>query len=354
MAPGSTNCGSIFELQPPTVPGGAWSATVLYSFARSSGDACDPSAPPIIGPDGALYGVTDVGGANDVGAVYEIQPPAAAGGGWTETVPYSFTALATAPFSVIIGPNRTLYVGTTGGGADGTGSLFGLDPPAAPGGSWSGTVLYSFPPGNEGGPTSLTLGRDGVFYGTIAIGGTAPLYGGAAFELAPPAAPGGTWTETVLHYFQSHRDGCTPNALTPGDDGILYGTTFGTILLDGYPGPHGLGTVFELIPPASPGAGWTKTVLRQFGKGDLHGPDSPLILRNGKLYGTSSTPKGGVVFEMQPPATPGGSWTRTILHAFVNGETPGGNLVMDKDGAIYGVTQVPNSLQGTVYRIAPE
>lgn len=350
------NGGTVFELRPPAVPGGPWRGTVLYSFTGTNGDGGTPLSAPAVGVNGALYGVTGGGGANFSGAVYEVRPPATPGGQWTESVIYSFPDVPTFPFGLIAGRDGDLYVGTQGGGTYGTGALLKLSPPAASGGSWTSATLYSFPPGPEGGPTGLTLGRDGVSYGTIDIGGKPPLYGGAVFALTPPASHGGTWTETVLHYFQSGRDGCTPITLQLADDGALYGATFGTIPIDGFEGPWGVGTVFQLIPPVSPGGTWTKAILRQFGKGNLHGPDSPLILRNGNIYGTTSTPKGGLVFEMRPPATTGGSWTTTILHAFTNGQTPGGQLVMDQDGAIYGVTQVPYSQppQGTVYRIAPQ
>jgi hypothetical protein len=143
-----------------------------------------------------------------------------------------------------------------------------------------------------------------------------------------------------------------------GPDGVLYGTTFGTIGLDNQHGIYGLGTVFELTPPGSPGESWTKTTLAQLSAGEKRGPDSPLILRNGNIYGTSSSgasDPGGVVYELQPPATPGGAWTTTYLHSFA-GTVPGFQLAMGPDGTIYGTTQAPQAqpLQGIAYSIAPE
>ena len=40
--PTGSNCGGVLELQPPAVIGGAWSETVLYSFAGAN-DGCYPN-----------------------------------------------------------------------------------------------------------------------------------------------------------------------------------------------------------------------------------------------------------------------------------------------------------------------
>jgi len=54
-------CGTVFELQPPAIPGGNWTETVLYAFAATN-DACQPAFAPIMGPGGTLYGLTYAGG----------------------------------------------------------------------------------------------------------------------------------------------------------------------------------------------------------------------------------------------------------------------------------------------------
>jgi hypothetical protein len=53
---------------------------------------------------------------------------------------------------------------------------------------------------------SLAIGTGGVLYGTTSAGaGTCFPYPGCGtvFSLAPPASPGGAWTESVLHSFAS-------------------------------------------------------------------------------------------------------------------------------------------------------
>src|SRR5580692_10984976 len=57
------------------------------------------------------------------------------------------------------------------------------------------------------------------------------------------------------------------------------------------------------------------TILRKFRGAQ---PDTPLIIRNGNLYGAAATPNGGAVFELQPPSIPGGDWTTTYLHDIQN------------------------------------
>ena len=87
--------------------------------------------------------------------------------------------------------------------------------------------------------------------------------------------------------------------------------------------------------------------------GQKFGPDSPLILRNGNIYGTTSSPEGGALFELQPPSTPGGDWNTIILHLFTNGETPYGSLAMDDSGAIFGTTMTVGHPSGTAYKVVP-
>jgi hypothetical protein len=351
------NCGQIFQLQPPSSPGAPWTQTVLYSFVSAYTDACDPVAPPIAGPNGVLYGITSGGGAYNFGAAYELDPPLSSGAPWTETVIYSFynalggPPLTGIPTSLALGPNGSLYVTTDSGGAYNNGSLFQLVPPATAGGAWTGTVLYSFTGGTGGsGPNSLTHGPGGVLYGTTAVGGTA-AGGGTAFELVPPTTQGGSWTGSIIYTFQAFGDGAGPNGVILGPQGTLYGTTFGRYP---YYGENGAGTVFQLTPPSTPGTPWTKTILQSFGWGFDCGPDSPLILRNGDLYGASCQPGGGVVFKMTPPSAPGGAWTTAILHNF-SGQTPGGSMVMTKKGTLFGATiiQKPNQPGGTIYALAP-
>jgi uncharacterized repeat protein (TIGR03803 family) len=63
---GVQNSGTVFRVTP------AGSATVLYAFDRTAFDPANPFGPIVQGADGNLYGTADSGGANNMGAVFEI------------------------------------------------------------------------------------------------------------------------------------------------------------------------------------------------------------------------------------------------------------------------------------------
>ena len=257
---GSSGFGTVFSLTPPASPGSAWTETVLHTFTSSGGDGANPMAGVVFGKGGVLYGATQLGGNSNLcnggcGTVFSLTPPASPGP-WTETVLHEFAGGsdgdgATPSAGVVIGSGGVLYGATSGGGTSGYGTVFSLTPPASPGGAWTESVLYSF----KGSPSDGTnpnldgvvIGTGGVLYGATVTGGTVhPSCGipgcGVAFQLTPPASPGGVWTETVLHDFTSGSDGVSPNGLVIGSGGMLYGTTYGG------GGALGWGTVFALKP----------------------------------------------------------------------------------------------------------
>jgi uncharacterized repeat protein (TIGR03803 family) len=358
---GAYGAGTVFELRPPAAADGTWSETTLYSFTGQNGDGASPLASPVGDAGGALYGTTGGGGAYGFGTVFKLQPPAAAGGNWSETVLYSFTGQngdgSSPSASPVLGPGGAIYGTTYFGGAHGFGTIFDLQPPAAAGGGWNERVLYSFTGdfGDGANPLGLTMSAEGVLYG-----GTLDDFGGHAgtiFELRPPGPSGAAWTETVVHHFTGGGDGCYPYAPpVVAADGVLYGSTFGTIMTPiGYPGVFGLGVVFALTPPAAPGGKWADAALADLGEGEGWGPDSTLVARDGTIYGTASTRWGGVAFELIQPAVAGGPWTKVVLHSFTDGSAPSGGLAVGENGTLYGVTINPAqpTVGGTVYEIRP-
>jgi hypothetical protein len=270
-------CGTVFELQPPSTPGGPWTETILYRFTGADGrgshplDGKQPIGALIIGDHGELYG-TAAGGAHQIydcpfvcGAVFELRPPENPGAAWTEAVLHAFTGPphdGSVPFATLaMGRDRALY-GTTywGGNSDyccyGCGTVFELQPPSAAGGTWTETIIHNFHGAPADGFTpiaGLAFGGNGRLYGSTTMGGPAPTCGtapgqyycGILFELTPPAQPGGAWKETILHDFTGQSgdgDGSDPHAaLVHGKDGMPYGTTTGG-------GAYGWGTAFQLKP----------------------------------------------------------------------------------------------------------
>jgi hypothetical protein len=183
------------------------------------------------------------------------------------------------------------------------------------------TILYNFAGANDGSTpfARVLVGGSGALYGTTQRGGT--LGGGTVFELKPTPW-GGPWTETVLYDF---RNPSYPAAsLTFGKKGQLYGTAY-------FGGPSYVGSVFELDPPAIVGGSWTENTIYSFSapNGDPQNPSAGVVVgENGVLYGT--TQYGGIsanctyygcgaVYSLTPPATTGGVWTETTLYTFTGG-----------------------------------
>jgi len=333
--------------QPPDV------VKTIYSFTGQSGDGSVPQYGVIIGANKELYGTTSLGGAWGAGTVFELKPPPAPGGTWTETVIYSFPSGSGYPNGLTLGPDGAIYGTTTTKGElhpTSWGTLFELKPPATAGEGWTETVIHNFTATGDGlDPIgTLVIGKDGVLYGATTHGGTGPCaqyYGGYAgcgtvFELRRLA--NGAWEESVLYSFKDdaylHNDGIVPQGLVMGEGGILYGVTISG-------GTSGVGTAFELQPPAVAGGAWTETVIHNFATyTDGGNPDStPVIGTNGAIYGGTEVGGGdspGSVFQLTPPAA-GGDWTDVVLWNFVSGGGgffPGG-LALGAEGVLYGTTQ---------------
>ena len=220
------------------------------------------------------------------------------------------------------------------------------------------TTLHTFAgyPTDGGNPyAGLVQATDGNFYGTTYAGGTSSnCQGGCGtvFRITPAG------TLTTLHSFDWY-DGASPTgALVQGNDGNLYGTTYG-----GGAEPR-VGTVFRIT------LGGALTTLYSFcaqaNCTDGQQPYAGLVRgSDGNFYGTTleggantgcSLGSGtcGTVFKI----TPGGALT--TLHSFCaqSGCTDGGNpyagLVQATDGNFYGTTfgRGVNGY-GTVFKITP-
>ena len=67
-------CGIVFELTPPSSPGGAWTETILHSFSGQDGDGAIPLGSLTLSSSGVLYGTTSTGGTAGGGTVFAIEP----------------------------------------------------------------------------------------------------------------------------------------------------------------------------------------------------------------------------------------------------------------------------------------
>lgn len=359
---GIADNGTVFELSLPTVKGGKWTETVLYSFAGGS-DGLAPNPGLILDNSGNLYGTTFDGGNCHYycGVVFQLSPPTVQGGAWTETVLHAFGGSGSSDGG---GPTSSLVFDKTGnlyGVADfggnvtcSCGVVFQLSPPSSQGDPWTETVIYNFRGIPDGAfPASpLTFDQQGNLYGTTTEGGTGPcndgegtiLGCGIMFEVSPEAS--GTWTETVLYSF-GPAESSPSSGLVFGPGEVLYSTS-------DY-------DVFRLAPPAKQGNPWTRQVLYQFTEGISGTITSSTVTfdPSGNLYGTT-TASGlsgfGTVYKLSPPAG-GGKWLETTLHTFhgnFDTEQPHGKLLRSQRGALYGATYINSSLSnGTVFKIIP-
>jgi uncharacterized repeat protein (TIGR03803 family) len=355
-AGGASDMGAVFQLTPPATTGGAWTEAVLYGFTGLN-DGGTPFGSLVFDTKGALYGATIYGGTSNMGTVFQLTPPAVKGGAWTETVLYNFSGLSDGgnpTGSLVFDAKGELYGATTNGGTSGKGAVFQLAPPATAGNPWTYTVLYSFAGGSDGAApgAGLTFGAGGVLYGTTYAGGASNA--GTVFQLTPPAVAGGAWTESLLYSFRGGSDGGFPDGgLLLGKSGVLYGTTT-------YSGASNFGVVFQMTPPAVKGGAWTESVLYTFKNGkDGAYPFGDLLLSNKLLLGTtySGGTGSGVLFELKPPAKTGGAWTETTLFTFTHGTTganPYAGMAVGLNGLLYGTTFGGGTKRdGAVFSLAP-
>jgi hypothetical protein len=106
---------------------------------------------------------------------------------------------------------------------------------------------------------------------------------GAVFELIPPSSPGAGWTEQTIYEFQGGTDGEYPYAgLTMGAHGVLYGTTMGSESGVSFPA-YADSTIFSLTPPATVGGSWTEHVVYLFSD-PANGCDPGLLTRIGNAF----------------------------------------------------------------------
>jgi uncharacterized repeat protein (TIGR03803 family) len=280
--------GGIFQL---TLSGGVWTGYVLYSFCYENEILCPdgkyPTGGLAIDSTGNLYGTTSGGGTNGSGTVFEISPEPPSGCpsgsniqyiGWCETVLYNFCSQDSC---------------TDGYYPSG------------------GVVLYN-----------------GSLFGTASEGGSSLCNCGVLYQLSPNGSNG--WTYNVIHTFMG-VDGANPSGQPVLDSvGNLYGTTkdggipTGCVLtrLSTYKVItlfSGCGTVFE----------WSSTaqmfsVLYRFA-GGLDGafPTEELTVdSSGHLYGTTYAGGGsgcftagcGTAFKLT--AVGGGLWGESIGYNF--------------------------------------
>jgi uncharacterized repeat protein (TIGR03803 family) len=303
----------------------------LYSFNPAnllSGEGLLPIAGLTPTASGALLGTTSL-----PARAYALFPPTGGATNWTETPVAQLGTGTSTPLTVL---SPTEVVGTEPAGI-GSGDIFEL---TLNGNKVTKTVLFSFPGGNGGSApiSGITVDSKGVFYGT-ATGGAGG--GGIVYSLAVNRK--GFLQETVLKSFTLLGvGGSNPSGeLVFGkNDKTLYGTTVAG-------GEFGAGTVFSVTTKGS------STVLRSFAGGGDGAAPGGLVTPDGKTFYGATSQGGngqGTIYSI----TKNGKYA--LLYTFANtadGHTPNPQLALDSSGAIYGTAQGGGYGGGTAWVLAP-
>ncbi len=310
--------GTIFKF----VPGG--SLATLYSFTGGA-DEADPNSALVEGTNGVFFGTTWSELYGQYGTVFEFST----NGTVTTLATFNDTNGAD-PNGVTYGTDGSLYGTTYMGGDDNAGTVFSVNPTtsvldllvtgtAVTTGNFPLTPLTLGADGNFYGGTETTvfelnsygalsnvfefLGSnsgldafgallqtaDGQFYGTTAEGG---IYGGGTvFRFSPNTGITNIYSfGAVTNSDGDALDGLRPLAgLSSAPDGSLYGTTYSG-------GFSNCGTVFKITTNGA------LTTVAWFSGGDGAGPAAPLTLGvDGNFYSTTQyggVNNNGAIFEL--------------------------------------------------------
>ncbi|HOY31118.1 MAG TPA: T9SS type A sorting domain-containing protein [Bacteroidales bacterium] len=292
---------------------------VVYSFIKNSG-----SSPSYIrlceAANGKFYGMTNLGGAFDIGVLFEYDP---ATNTYTKKIDFSSNYNGRYPKgSLILASNGKLYGMTCQGGANYDGVMFEYDPATD-----TYTKKFDFLNTSKGCYPfgSLMQASNGKLYGMTYSGGSSGF--GVMFEYDLT-----TNTYTKKHDFTGNSDGKNPyGSLMEASNGKLYGLTYKG-------GSSDYGIIFEFDPATS--AYTIKHDLAVSGLVNGIYPYGEMIqASNGMLYGM--TQRGGagdlgVIFEYNPATN---TYTKkTDFTGTLNGSYPYGSLMQAAGGMLYGMT----------------
>ncbi|MGV3502794.1 MAG: choice-of-anchor tandem repeat GloVer-containing protein [Adhaeribacter sp.] len=320
---GGNYTGTLFRMSPEG------ELTVLHHMLAES-DGCVTNS-LLLASDGNFYGMASEAGIQSGGTIFRLSPQ----GEFRvlESLPGSYQG-STPVSSLTPGPDGSLYGMTRDGGDYGTGTIFRLERQG------TFTVLRSlensyFKEKYDGFRPlgSLTLARDGNFYGLMPEGG---FYNcGTIFRFSPAGE------YTVLYAFEGGEYGSSPwGSLTEGPDGALYGMT----QTGGF---HGSGVVFRASLEGN------LSVLHPFNYSpDGAAPRGSLLLGlDGNFYGLTALGgefNRGTIFRVSPAGDFATLFSFT-LHE--HGGTPFGDLIQDPEGHLYGLANSGGRLDGgTIFR----
>ncbi|MFL5730048.1 MAG: choice-of-anchor tandem repeat GloVer-containing protein [Cytophagaceae bacterium] len=284
---GLYNGGVLFELDP---------VTKIYT-KKLDFDGLNngryPSHAMMRSHNGKLYGMTEQGGASDRGIIFEFDPFSGA-----FTKKYDFPSsglLGVNPSGTMVeSSNGKFYGMTTGGGANGSGTIFEFDNSA---GICTKKFDFEYTTSGHVPMGNLVEASNGKMYGVTSYGGTHT--DGVLFEYDPLT---NAFTKKID--FQGSVNGRLPyGSLIQAANGKLYGLT-------NTGGSSGQGTLFEYDPA-------TGSLINKVSLTSLSGysPFGDLLeASNGKLYGLTDAGGNygeGTILEYVP-----GDNNVTVINSF--------------------------------------
>lgn len=326
---GIYNWGVIFQYDP--------SAKIfkkLYDFDDTNGSG--PLGNLLQASDGKLYGVTNTGGANDYGVLFQFDLSTNT---YVRKFDFDWSTTGSNPLGNLTeAKNGKLYGLTSSGGKDNGGVLFEYDPSNS-----TCTKKVELNGDSDGGIPygSLTEAPDGNLYGLTSSGGANNR--GVLFQYSISSN-----TYTVKLDFDGGARGSNPqSSLTLGANGKLYGTTE-------YGGASDEGVIFEYDPV-------TSAYIKKFEFNDdasISGkyPIAELTKgSDGSFYGSTyigGIAGTGVVFKFDPSNS---DYKKEFdFHTSASGAIPVASMIQATDKFLYGITLSGGiHTNGTIYQYDP-
>ncbi len=357
--------GALFEWDPVT---NIYSDKYIYEITTSRNNTYTGAYPwgSMVSSGGKLYGMTSSGGSsssgvlvasNGAGAIFEFDP--AGGGTYTKKISFNHAGSGASPNSLVFHTGH-LYGITEHGGIDGMGVIFEWDFVSnkfIKKHEFDGVTGSTPTKDNSRYPKGKLTLYNGKFYGMTSYslaGG--PHFNDHIFEWEPVtneytqktsgpglltgdliesggklygvyryAAPGGIFEwDPATNLFKILYNGGAPSGGLAENAGKLYGMASG--------GANNAGVIFEFDI-------LTKTHTKKHDFDILNGaiPMGSLVLHQGIFYGVTSsggTNGMGVIFEWEPVAN---TFTKKYDFDAATGSNPNGSLILN-NGKFYGMT----------------
>lgn len=348
---GSNPCGNLVEasnrnLYGLTRIGGANELGVLFEYDYNTDTftnkfdfdgatiGSSPYGSLVEADNGKLYGLTYSGGSYNYGVLFDYDP---SNDNYNAIFEFDGSSTGSNPYgSLSLASNGMLYGMTFQGGANNYGVLFEYDITSS---TLTNKVDFDGTSKGRNPKGSLVQSSDQLLYGMTFSGGT--NNSGVLFEFNPA-----TSTCTKKLDLNIAPDGKSPyGSIVQSYNGKFYGMTYSG-------GTDGLGVLFEYDPGSSV---YTKKVDFAGSSNGSYPYGSLIQASNGKLYGmtySGGTNGTGVLFEYDPA---GSTYTKKIdFDGATYGSNPFGSLVLANNGKLYGMTfQGGTSSKGVLFEYDP-